>query len=236
MPRGPGGEGGHGGQTSPALMAPQEGFFLQWRREGRLPSCTEKEWGLPGGWGRGSATRQGTFLCHLGIRPRNLGTHVLYSLALQLRGTPGACLSLGITPCSRPPHEHRNTPPAPLPRAPAPPHPSGIWQIKEEGWQAAPPPLPPPSPCPPGTARIPATWKINSPASLITVMCQEPCSRSASRTPAQSIRSQFAFGWLARNRGAEAEGGHGTGDGEQRGALHHDAQPHGGLGASGPPP
>lgn len=141
-------------------------------------------------------------------------------------------------PAPGPPMNTGTPPGTPSPcrqRAPAPPHPSGIWQIKEEGWQAAPPPPPPPSPCPAGTAQIPATWKINSPASLITVMCQEPCSRSASWTPAQSIRSQFAFVWLVRNRGAEAESGHGAGDGEQSPPQHHGAQPHGGPGASGPP-
>lgn len=55
-----------------------------------------------------------------------------------------------------------------------------------------------PSPCPPGTPWIPATQKINPPASLITVMCQEPCSRSAFQTPV--INSlQFAAAALGRS-------------------------------------
>lgn len=56
-----------------------------------------------------------------------------------------------------------------------------------------------PSQCPPGTPQVPATWKINPPASLITVMCQEPCSRSASQIPV--INSlQFAAALLGRSR------------------------------------
>lgn len=62
-----------------------------------------------------------------------------------------------------------------------------------------------PSPCPPGTPQVPATWKINPPASLITVMCQEPCSRSVSRIPV--INSlQFAAALLGRSRVAAARG------------------------------
>lgn len=58
-----------------------------------------------------------------------------------------------------------------------------------------------PSQCPPGTPQVPATWKINPPASLITVMCQEPCSRSASQIPV--INSlQFAAALLGRSRAA----------------------------------